>query len=174
MAILPLVIAPDDRLTTRADEVKLEDINDDTRKILDDMVATMYHNEGIGLAAVQVGVMKRMLVLDVAQKNNRNEPMKFINPEIIWSSEEQSPYDEGCLSFPEQIATIYRPAEIKIEYYDENASKQQLHADGLLATCLQHEIDHLDGICFVDHLSRLKKDMIIRKVGKLKKHHMDN
>lgn len=180
MAVLEIITAPDPRLKTRAPEVR--EITDEERQQLDDLLDTMYAAQGIGLAAVQVGIMKRMLVLDVEQTQeechhgghhhhhaNPGNPMKFINPEITWASEEPFVYQEGCLSFPSQYADVERPAEVKVKYLDESGKAQEIHAKGLLAVCLQHEIDHLDGITFVDHISRLKRDMILRKMKKMKK-----
>lgn len=166
MTILPLVTAPDSRLKIRSFPV--EKVDDALRSFMDDMVETMYHEEGIGLAAVQVGVHKRVLVMDLQENGERN-PIFIVNPEIIKSSEEISSYQEGCLSFPGQRAEVFRPATVKVKYLDYHGKEQILEAEGLLATCVQHEIDHLNGITFPDHLSRLKRDMILRKMKKQKK-----
>ncbi|HET8727050.1 MAG TPA: peptide deformylase [Alphaproteobacteria bacterium] len=167
MSKLNILIAPDATLKTRAR--KVERVDDRIRKLMDDMLETMYAAPGIGLAAPQVGVLERILVLDVAGKDEEPQPMRIVNPEIVWSSEEQATCQEGCLSLPEQWADVTRPAEVKVRYLDENNEKQEIHADGLLATCLQHEVDHLNGVLFTDHLSPLKRNMIMRKLAKWKK-----
>ncbi|MBO6825095.1 MAG: peptide deformylase [Sneathiella sp.] len=170
MALLPILTAPDPRLKTISEPVA--EVNDEIRKLVDDMFETMYEAPGIGLAAIQVGVQKRLLVVDVIGKNdeeNDPDPIALINPEITWVSDDDSVYEEGCLSVPAHYADVVRPAEIKVKYLDRDGKEQELHADGLLATCIQHEIDHLDGILFVDHLSALKRNMILRKLLKLKK-----
>lgn len=169
MAILPLVTYPDPRLKFQSEPV--DKIDETVRQQLDDMLETMYDSNGIGLAAVQVGIMKRMLVVDIEQEERGKpaSPIKIINPEIISCSDDESVYNEGCLSFPGQYAEVVRPERIKIRYQDENGKKHELTADGLLATCLQHEIDHLDGVTFTDHISRLKRDMIHRKLKKQNK-----
>lgn len=180
MAILPLVVAPDERLKTRSKEVA--EVNDDIRTLCKNMLETMYHNNGIGLAAVQVGVMKRVVVVDIewstaempddpnAEASGKDgNPICMINPELVETDEEPSVYKEGCLSFPEQYSDVERPKEITVKYLDENGAPQNLHADGLLATCIQHEIDHVNGVVFVDHISRLKREVIMKKLTKLKK-----
>ena len=167
MAILPILVAPHPVLKKVAEPV--ETVDDEIRQILDDMVETMYDAPGIGLAAPQVGISKRMLVVDVSGRDEDPQPMKIINPEILTESDELSSYDEGCLSFPEQFAEVKRPAVVTLRYLDENGTQHEIQADGLLATCVQHEIDHLDGIVFVDHISSLKRGMIMRKLQKWKK-----
>lgn len=167
MTILPLVIEPDDRLHIPSAAVEV--VDDAIRKLLDDMLDTMVANDGIGLAAVQVGVHKRCIVLDVARREGGSEPMKFINAEIIESDKESSVYTEGCLSFPDQFSDVERPKAVRVRYLDETGAAKEIHAEGLLATCLQHEIDHTNGIVFVDHISTLKRDMILRKLKKAKK-----
>ena len=167
MAVLPLVIAPDERLNTPSEPVS--EVTDEIRALASDMLETMYANKGIGLAAVQVGVHKRVIVVDVAQVDDRNEPITLINPEVIEHSEERQGYQEGCLSFPDQYSEVERPAVITVKYLDENGETKQLEADGLLAVCIQHEIDHTDGVVFVDHVSKLKRDMIIRRLKKAKR-----
>lgn len=169
MAILPIVIAPDEVLKTVARPV--ETVTDDIRTLLADMLDTMYNAHGIGLAANQVGVLKRVIVVDVEQKGDHlpGNPLKMVNPEILESSEEFLSYQEGCLSFPQQYGDVERPAYVTVKYLDENGKEQTLKAEGLLATCIQHEIDHINGITFVDHLSKLKRDMIIKKLEKGKK-----
>jgi peptide deformylase len=167
MARLPIVIVPNPVLKARAKPVQA--IDDITRRLLDDMLETMYDAPGIGLSANQVGVLQRVVVLDVARADEKPQPMKLINPEIVWRSEELSTYNEGCLSLPEQYADVTRPARIKFRYLDENGHRQEKEADGLLSTCVQHEIDHLDGVLFVDYLSALKRNMILRKLAKVQK-----
>ncbi len=167
MAKLPIVIAPDPRLKTRAKPV--EHVDDRVRKLLDDMLETMYDAPGIGLAAPQVGVLERVIVIDVADKDEAPKPMRIVNPEVLWTSEERTTYNEGCLSLPDQYGDVTRPARVKVRYQDETGAAREVEADGLLATCLQHEIDHLDGVLFVDHLSMLKRNMILRKMQKLKR-----
>ncbi len=130
------------------------------------MLDSMYAADGIGLAAIQIGVPKRMLVMDLAQREGKKEPRLFINPTIVWASEELATFEEGCLSVPEFWDEVERPARIKAEYLDRDGNKQLLEADGLLATCLQHEMDHLNGVLFIDHLSKLKRSMVLRKLTK--------
>jgi peptide deformylase len=169
MAILPLVIAPDERLKTRS--LPIEKIDGSIRTLAANMLETMYHERGIGLAAVQVGVLKRLLVADVTWREDAGpgEQYVLINPEIIENSGDINVYKEGCLSFPDQFADVTRPKEVRVRYLDLDGNTQEKTLTGLLATCVQHEIDHLNGIVFVDHISSLKRDMIIRKLKKLKK-----
>lgn len=167
MALLPILIAPNPILKKVAEPVAI--VDDEIRTLLDDMLATMYAAPGIGLAAPQVGVSKRILVMDISPIDAGPAPMKFINPEIIEKSDEINVYEEGCLSFPEQFADVKRPAEATIRYLDEQGARQEIHADGLFATCIQHEIDHLNGIVFVDYLSSTKRGMIMRKLKKQQK-----
>ena len=167
MAILPLIIAPDERLHKPSLPVTV--VDDSIRTLLDDMLETMYANNGIGLAAVQVGVHQRCIVVDIAVRDGGNEPMKFINPEIIRSSEEQTVFQEGCLSFPDHYSDVARPSTVTIRYMDENGVQQEMEASEILATCLQHEIDHINGVVFVDHISLMKRDMILRKLKKAKR-----
>ena len=136
---------------------------------MDDMLDTMYHASGIGLAAIQVGVPKRIIVIDLLKEDKSKNPMHFVNPEIIWSSKDNLTYEEGCLSVPGQFAEIDRPDKCHIKYLDYNGNKKELKAEGLLATCIQHEIDHLEGVLFIDYLSKLKKSMIVKKLGKQQK-----
>ncbi|WP_425407459.1 peptide deformylase [Hwanghaeella sp.] len=164
MAILPILVAPHPVLKTKCKPV--DEVTPELAKLMDDMLETMYDAPGIGLAAPQVGVSKRILVIDVARQDEDPQPLKMANPEIIWESEELGVYEEGCLSFPEQYAEVQRPARVKVRYLDQNNEAQELDADGLLATCIQHEMDHLEGIVFVDHLSTLKRNMILRKMKK--------
>ena len=167
MAILPLVIEPDARLHIPSESVVR--VDGAVRQLLSDMLETMYAHEGIGLAAVQVGVHTRCIVVDVAQREGRREPMKLINPEIVEKSEAPSVFLEGCLSFPDQYSEVERPERVTVRYLDEQGAEKTLEAEGILATCLQHEIDHTNGIVFVDHISKLKRDMILRKLTKAKR-----
>jgi peptide deformylase len=166
MTILPLVTYPDPRLKFRSEPVAA--VDDATRQLLKDMLDTMYHKGGIGLAAVQVGILKRIMVMDVEQtdRGDPHTPLEMINPEIIWESPETNVHNEGCLSFPGQYAEVIRPASVRIRYLDAQGTTQEILAEGLLATCFQHELDHLNGITFPDHLSRMKRDMIHRKLLK--------
>ncbi len=169
MAILPLVIAPDERLKTKSSPISIIDAG--VKKLAADMFDTMYHERGIGLAAVQVGVLKRLLVADVTwrEEEGPGEQYVLINPEIIDGSKEEHVYKEGCLSFPDQFADVTRPETVHVRYLDLDGALQEKTFEGLLATCVQHEIDHLNGIVFVDHISLVKRDIIIRKLKKLKK-----
>lgn len=164
MALLPILIIPDPRLKQRAKPVTA--VTDRIRRLADDMLETMYAAPGIGLAGPQVGVLERILVMDVAGEDEKPRPLRLINPEITWRSEETATHSEGCLSIPEMYADVTRPAAVRVRYLDETGAAQDLAAEGLLATCVQHEIDHLDGVLFVDHLSPLKRNMIVRKVAK--------
>ena len=147
----------------------LEKVDTHTKKLMDDMLETMYAAPGIGLAAVQVGILKRLVVIDISKGEEEKKPIFLINPQIIHQSKKTSVYEEGCLSLPGQFAEIERPAECAIQYIDYNGKEKDLKANGLLATCIQHEVDHLNGILFIDYLSKLKKDMIIKKLVKQKK-----
>lgn len=167
MATRPLVILPDPLL--RQVSKPVERIDDELRKFAADMFDTMYDAPGIGLAAVQVGEPIRMLVLDVAGKDEPKNPQVFINPEILAKSEDMNVHEEGCLSIPDYYAEVERPARISVKALDLDGKEKIVEADGILATCLQHEIDHLNGVLFIDHLSKLKRDMVIRKFKKLAK-----
>jgi peptide deformylase len=167
MTIRPILTAPDPRLKAVSEPVAR--VDDEMRKLADDLLETMYAADGIGLAAVQVGVPKRMLVMDIAQQQGSREPMVFINPKIVWASEEMAKFEEGCLSVPEIWDDVERPAKIRAEYQDRDGKLQTLEADGLLACCLQHEMDHLEGILFLDHLSKLKRSIALRKLAKAKR-----
>src|SRR5579862_2117300 len=167
MAILPIIAAPDPRLQRQAKPV--EKVDASVRKLMDDMLETMYAAPGIGLAAPQVGVLKRVIVVDCAKAEEKPQPYKLANPEILWQSEELLTNNEGCLSLPEHYADVTRPAEVKVRYLDEQNEIRELHAKGLLATCIQHEIDHLEGTLFVDHISALKRNIILRKLVKTKR-----
>ena len=170
MAKLTIITAPDPRLKIRAQRVAAVDAR--VRRLMDDMLETMYTSLGIGLAAPQVGASSRVIVLDVAREGEPPQPMRLANPEILWRSEELTTNSEGCLSLPEHYADVTRPAEIRLRYLDHQNELRELHAEGLLATCLQHEIEHLDGILFVDHLSPVKRGMILRKLAKAKRSRM--
>ncbi|MFZ2008086.1 MAG: peptide deformylase [Stellaceae bacterium] len=167
MAVLPIITAPDPRLKTVARP--LEKVTPSIRRLMDNMLDTMYGSIGIGLAAPQVGVSQRIIVIDVAREGEKPKPMRIANPEITWRSPETTVANEGCLSVPEHYADVSRAAAIKLRYLDHENEIRELDADGLLATCLQHEIDHLDGVLFVDHLSALKRGMILRKLQKAKR-----
>ncbi len=167
MALLPIIIAPDPRLKKIA--ARVERVDDEIRRLMDDIVETMHEAPGIGLAAPQVGVLKRIIVVDIARDEEKPRPYRMVNPDLIWVSDEDATYEEGCLSLPEHYADVARPAAIKVRYLDEQGESCELEAGGLLATCVQHEIDHLDGILFVDHISALKRGMILRKLTKTKK-----
>jgi peptide deformylase len=146
----------------------VEEVGDKERKLMDDMLETMYAAPGIGLAAIQIGVPKRIIVMDISRDGHEREPRYFVNPVIKNKNSEKATYEEGCLSVPDQFAEISRPNTCEVEYLDYNGVKQLLKADGLLATCIQHEMDHLEGILFIDYLSKLKKSMIIKKLSKIK------
>ncbi len=162
-----IIIEPDSLLRKKSQS--LEKVDDELKKLMDDMLETMYSAPGIGLAAVQVGVLKRLVVIDLSKDDQKKEPLFFVNPKITFQSKKTSVYEEGCLSLPGHFAEIERPAECHINYIDYDGKSKELQASGLLATCIQHEIDHLDGILFIDYLSKLKKDMIIKKLIKHKK-----
>jgi peptide deformylase len=167
MTLRPIITAPDPRLQAVSTDV--ETVDGEIRTLIDDMAESMYAADGIGLAAVQIGVPKRVIVIDLDQKEGKKNPRAFINPQIIWASDDMAVFEEGCLSVPEIWDDVERPARIKAEYLDRDGKKQLLEADGMLATCLQHEMDHLNGVLFIDHLSRLKRSMAIKKLTKAKK-----
>jgi peptide deformylase len=167
MALLPIITAPDPRLKIKAKPVAQVDAR--VRRLMDDMLETMYHSIGIGLAAPQVGATERVLVVDVAREGEPPQPMRIANPEILWHSEETTLSNEGCLSLPEHYADVARPTAIRLRYLDHENEIREIEAKGLLATCLQHEIDHLGGVLFVDHISALKRGMILRKLAKSKR-----
>ena len=146
----------------------VDKVGDEERALMNDMLETMYDAPGIGLAAIQIGVPKRIIVMDIGRDENKKEPRYFVNPVIKNKNEEKAKYEEGCLSVPDQFAEIERPNSCEVEYLDYDGKKQLLKADGLLATCIQHEMDHLEGILFIDYLSKLKKSMIIKKLSKIK------
>ena len=155
----------------REKSLRVENVNHDIQRLMDDMLETLYAAPGIGLAAIQVGVAKRVIVMDISRNRDKDKepkknPIYFVNPEIIWKSEEKFTYEEGCLSVPNQFAEIDRPKQCHVKHLDYNGHPRELKAEGLLATCIQHEIDHLEGILFIDYLSKLKKEMIIKKLSK--------
>src|ERR1700749_3811600 len=163
----PILTAPDPRL--KAVSTPVAKVDSAIRSLVDDMTESMYAADGIGLAAVQIGVPKRVIVIDLDQKDGKRNPRAFINPVILWASEEKAVFEEGCLSVPEIWDDVERPARIKAEYLDRDGNAQVLEADGMLATCLQHEMDHLEGVLFIDHLSRLKRSMVLKKLQKAKR-----
>ncbi len=167
MALRDIIILPDKRLRLVSEPVKR--IDQELRVLVDDMFETMYEAPGIGLAAIQIGVPQRVLVMDLAKKEDPKEPRVFINPQVVWRSEERATYEEGCLSIPEFYEAVERPATVRVKFLDIDGAEQELEAGGLLATCLQHEIDHLDGVLFIDHISKLKRDRVIKKFAKAAK-----
>jgi peptide deformylase len=167
MALLPILTAPDPRLKQKA--ARVEAVDDIVRRLMDDMLETMYQAPGIGLAAPQVGVSRRIIVMDIGKTEEDRQPIRMANPEIVWASDDDNTYEEGCLSVPEHYAEVVRPRAIRVRYLDEQNEIREMDADGLLATVLQHEMDHLDGVLFIDHLSSLKRNMILRKLLKTKK-----
>ena len=166
MSVKKILIEPNKIL--RQISKNVEKVGDEERALMDDMLDTMYDAPGIGLAAIQIGVPKRIIVMDISRDQNKKEPRYFVNPVIKNKNKEQAKYEEGCLSVPGQFAEIERPNTCDVEYLDYNGKKKLLKADGLLATCIQHEMDHLEGILFIDYLSKLKKSMIIKKLSKIK------
>jgi peptide deformylase len=167
MAKLDIIIAPDPRLKLKCKPVAKVDAK--VARLMDDMLETMYAAPGIGLAAPQVGVTQRIIVLDVAREDEKPAPLKMANPELVWVSDEDVTYNEGCLSLPEHYADVARPKAIRVRYLDHQNEIRELAAEGLLATCIQHEMDHLDGVLFVDHITALKRNIILRKLLKAKK-----
>ena len=167
MAIRPIIIAPDPRLKKRAAPV--EAVDGEIRRLMDDMLETMYAAPGIGLAAPQLGVLKRVIVVDTARKDEPPAPLFLANPELLGVGEAEASYEEGCLSLPDQFADVVRPESCRLRYLDKDNQVQEMEAEGLLATCIQHEMDHLEGLLFVDHISALKRNMILRRLTKQKK-----
>ncbi len=165
MSIKPLIILPDPVL--RQVSMPVERIDEPLLKLADDMLETMYDAPGIGLAAIQIGEPLRMLVIDLAKEGEPPAPHVFINPDVLESGSERSVYEEGCLSIPDYYAEVERPATVRVRYLDRDGRLQEIEADGLMATCLQHEIDHLNGVLFIDHISKLKRDMVVKKFKKL-------
>ena len=166
MAVKSILTEPNKLL--RQVSKPIEKVTKETQKLMDDMLQTMYAANGIGLAAIQIGVPQRIIVMDLSKDPNKKEPRYFVNPIIKNKDPKKSTYEEGCLSVPNQFAEIDRPSQCDVEYLDYNGNKKILHAEGLLATCIQHEMDHLEGILFIDYLSKLKRSMIIKKLSKLK------
>ena len=171
MAIQKILTEPNKVL--RQISFKVENVDKDIQKLMDDLLETLYVAPGIGLAAIQIGIPKRVIVIDLSRDEEKKNPMYFVNPEIVWKSEDQSIYEEGCLSVPRQFAEIYRPKKCHIKYLDYDGNPKEIRVEGLMATCIQHEIDHLEGILFIDYLSKLKKSMIIKKLSKQKKETID-
>ncbi len=164
MAIRPLVILPDPQLKLVSEPVTV--IDDALKALVADMFDTMYDAPGIGLAAIQIGVAKRVVTMDLAGKDEEKAPMVFLNPEIVWASEEKKPWNEGCLSIPEYYEDVERPDRVRVRFMNMTGEMQEAEADGLLSVCLQHEIDHLNGVLFIDHLSRLKRERCVKKFVK--------
>ena len=167
MALREILIVPDPVLKQVSKPVAA--VDDELRALMDDMLETMYAAPGIGLAAIQVGVPKRVIVMDLAKTDEPKAPRYFVNPEILWASEETAPYEEGCLSVPEIYDEVERPAQVKLRYLDYDGKQIEEDAEGLFAVCIQHEMDHLQGVLFIDHLSRLKREQAVKKVKKLVK-----
>ena len=167
MALREIIVLPDRRLRLVSEPVKAVDAR--LRALVDDMFETMYEAPGVGLAAIQVGVPTRVITADTAKKDEPKQPQVFINPEIVWSSEEKKTYEEGCLSIPEYYEEVERPAQVKVRFTDLDGKAHEVEANGLLATVLQHEIDHLNGVLFIDHISKLKRDRVIKKFTKAAK-----
>jgi len=167
MTVRDILVLPDKRL--RLVSKPLAKVDSATRKLVDDMFETMYDAPGIGLAAIQIGEPKRVVTLDLAKKDEPNDPQVFINPELTWKSDDKNVHEEGCLSIPEYYEEVQRPAAIRVRYLDLDGKSREIEAGGLLATCLQHEIDHLNGVLFIDHISKLKRDRVIKKFAKAAK-----
>ena len=167
MAVRDILIIPDKRLRLKSEAVQA--VDKPLGALIEDMFETMYAAPGIGLAAIQIGVPKRVVTMDLAKKDDPKQPQVFINPEVVWSSDEKAVHEEGCLSIPEYYEEVERPAQVKVAYLDREGAKRELEANGLLATCLQHEIDHLNGVLFIDHISKLKRDRVIKKFAKAAK-----
>jgi len=167
MAVREILIIPDKRLRLKSEPVKA--IDKSLRALIDDMFETMYAAPGIGLAAIQIGVPQRVVTMDLAKKDEPKAPQVFINPEITWNADERSTYEEGCLSIPEYYEEVERPSAVRVKYLDRDGKPQEIEATGLLATCLQHEIDHINGVLFIDYISKLKRDMVMRRFKKAAK-----
>jgi peptide deformylase len=167
MAVREIIKLPDKRLRLKSEPVKRIDAG--IRKLVEDMFETMYDAPGIGLAAIQLGVAKRVVTMDLSKKEDDHKPQVFINPEITWTSDEKSTYEEGCLSIPEYYEEVERPARVKVKYLDLDGEAHEIEAKGLLAICLQHEIDHTNGVLFIDYISKLKRDRVIKKFAKAAK-----
>jgi peptide deformylase len=167
MAVRDILIIPDKRLRLKSEAVKA--VDKPLRALVDDMFETMYAAPGIGLAAIQIGVPQRVVTMDLAKKDEPKQPLVFINPEVVWTSDEKATYEEGCLSIPEYYEEVERPKSVKVKYLDLELKPQEIEAEGLLATCLQHEIDHINGVLFIDHISKLKRSMVMKKFKKAAK-----
>jgi peptide deformylase len=167
MALRDIIILPDKRLRLVSEPVKTVDA--DVRTLVDDMFETMYQAPGVGLAAIQLGIPQRIVTVDTAKKDEEKAPQVFLNPEIVWSSEEKGTYEEGCLSIPEYYEEVERPTQVKVRFTGLDGKTQEIEANGLLATVLQHEIDHTNGVLFIDHISKLKRDRVIKKFTKAAK-----
>ncbi|HYM33257.1 MAG TPA: peptide deformylase [Candidatus Cybelea sp.] len=173
MAKRPIIVAPDPRLKVKSTKVAV--VDDGIRKLMDDMLESMYEAVGLGLAAIQVGVPKRVIVIDLAKPEDKKpKPLYLVNPEVVAASESDALFEEGCLSLPGQFAEVERPSWVEIAYLDYDGKPQRLRAEGMLGVCIQHEMDHLEGVLFVDHLSALKRNMILRKLSKQKKQQLVN
>jgi peptide deformylase len=166
MALREILVVPNPVLKQVSERV--EQVDDALRALMDDMLETMYDAPGIGLAAIQIGVPKRVIVMDLAREGEEKQPRFFVNPEILWASEETKGYEEGCLSVPEYFDEVQRPAQVKLRYLNYQGEQVEEEAEGLFAVCIQHEMDHLNGVLFIDHLSRLKREQAVKKVKKLK------
>ena len=167
MSIRPLVILPDSKLRLISEPIK--EVTNEIRRLADDMLETMYDAPGVGLAAIQIGMPLRMVTMDVSKSEDEHQPLVLINPEIVWASEEKRVYEEGCLSIPEYYEEVERPARVRVRFTDLDGKVHEEDAEGLYATCIQHEIDHLNGVLFIDHISRLKRDMVLKKLAKQRK-----
>ena len=167
MTVRPIITLPDPRL--RLVSKPVGKIDAEIRKLAEDLLETMYEAPGIGLAAIQIGVPKRVFTMDLAKKDEPKNPQVYVNPEVLWASEERSTYEEGCLSIPEFYEEVERPSQVKVRYTDLNGEQHEIEANGLLATCLQHEIDHLNGVLFIDYLSKLKRGRVLKKFSKAAK-----
>jgi peptide deformylase len=167
MAVRDILIIPDKRLRLKSEAVKA--VDKPLRALVNDMFETMYAAPGIGLAAVQIGVPRRVVTVDLAKKDEPKQPQVFINPEVVWASDEKATYEEGCLSIPEYYEEVERPKAVKVKFLDLDLKPKEIEAEGLLATCLQHEIDHTNGVLFIDHISKLKRDMVMKKFKKAAK-----
>lgn len=167
MAIRDIITLPDPRL--RLVSAPVATVDDELRRLLDDMLETMYEAPGVGLAAIQVAVAQRAIVLDISREEDERKPLRLVNPQIVWRSEETAVYEEGCLSIPEFYDEVERPARCRVEYLDQTGARQGMDCEGLLATVVQHEVDHLDGVLFIDYLSKLKRDRVVKKFAKARK-----
>ena len=168
MALRSIITLPDPKL--RLVSQKIERVDADLRRMMDDMAETMYDAPGIGLAAIQLAEPIRLIVVDPGKKDEERNPMALVNPEVVWRSEERSTYEEGCLSIPEYYEEVERPAKVRVKFVNRDGKAQEIEAEGLLSTVLQHEIDHLDGVLFIDYLSKLKRDRVIKKFAKIARH----